>query len=94
MQVEETTDRGNKRKRTRRTKRTRREREEPEEEEEAADAALNHVIVERFNWSKARSVLRWREDEITGREGKGDEREREWAEGDYRRDEGRASGIR
>lgn len=47
-------------------------REEPEEEEDvAADAALNHVIVERFNWSKARSVPRWREDEITGLEGKG-----------------------
>lgn len=35
-----------------------------EEEDEAADTALNHVIVERFNWSGARSTLHWREDEI------------------------------
>jgi len=35
-----------------------------EEKDEAADAVLNHVIVERFNWSEARSTLRWREDEI------------------------------
>lgn len=35
-----------------------------EEEDEAADAVLNHVIVERFNWSGARFTLRWREDEI------------------------------
>lgn len=45
-----------------------REREETrraaEEEDEAADAVLNHVIVERFNWSGARFTLRWREDEI------------------------------
>lgn len=32
--------------------------------EEKDEAVLNHVIVERFNWSGARSTLRWREDEI------------------------------
>lgn len=31
--------------------------------------ALNHVIVERFNWSKARSAPRWREDEDNTRGG-------------------------
>lgn len=41
---------------------------------------LNHVIVERFNWSGARYALRWREDEIT-REEKGIQRGTKGTEG-------------
>lgn len=37
--------------------------EEDDEEEDAAEAAaVNHVIVARFNWSGVRSAARWRED--------------------------------
>lgn len=46
------------------------EREEPRKRKtKRRTLRWNHVIVERFNWSGARSAPRWREDEITGQEG-------------------------
>lgn len=42
---------------------------------------LNHVIVERFNWSGARSTQRWREDEITRKGGKNTRKTVGWSEG-------------
>lgn len=52
-----------------------------EEEDEAADAVLNHVIVERFNWSGTRFTLRWREDEINQAERWDTGGTREWMRG-------------
>lgn len=94
--MEEATQEGNKRKRTwKRT--TAEEREEPRKRKTKWRRTLrwNHVIVERFNWSGARSTPRWREDEINGEEGglpRGSigRKDQDW---DDWRGEGRANGA-
>lgn len=63
-QVKETTEKKQEERDEEKEEDVKKTRRAAEEEDEATDAVLNHVIVERFNWSGARSTLRWREDEI------------------------------